>query len=112
VLAVCRGMILSVMYQNPAILAAFAFFYSLTSDSLARTAVNGAPVFTAWGVTMGPMGPGVLNPDVDAESLRTLAGSAHEGEGGRFRLSRAHHAMSSPEWCSPPKIELDQVNAP
>jgi NhaP-type Na+/H+ or K+/H+ antiporter len=66
-------MILPVMYQNLAILAAFAFFYSLTSGSLARTPVNGALVFTAFGVAMGPMGLGVLKLDVDAEGLRTLA---------------------------------------
>lgn len=61
------------MYQNLAILALFIFLYSLVSGGMERTPVNGAIVFTAFGLLFGPLGLGVLNLDVDAEGLRTLA---------------------------------------
>ena len=43
------------MYQNLAILAAFTFLYSIASGGLARTPVNGALVFMAFGTAMGPV---------------------------------------------------------
>jgi len=61
------------MYQNLAILAAFAFLYSSVSGGLARTPVNGALVFMAFGTAMGPLGLGLLNLDIDAEGLRIMA---------------------------------------
>ena len=44
------------MYANLAILALFAFAYSLVAERLARTAVNGAVVYLAFGVIAGPVG--------------------------------------------------------
>ncbi len=61
------------MYENLAILAVFIFFYSLASGGLERTPINGAVVFTAFGLALGPLGLGVLSLSVDMEGLRTLA---------------------------------------
>ena len=61
------------MYENLAILAAFVFLYSLVSGGLERTWINGAAVFTAFGLALGPLGLGILNLSVDREGLSTLA---------------------------------------
>jgi NhaP-type Na+/H+ or K+/H+ antiporter len=61
------------MYENLAILAVFIFLYSIASGGLERTPVNGALVFTAFGLALGPLGLGLLSLDVDKEGLRTLA---------------------------------------
>jgi len=61
------------MYQDMAILAGFIFLYSLASGGLERTPINGATVFTAFGLILGPLGLGILSDRVDAEGLRTLA---------------------------------------
>lgn len=61
------------MYQNFTVLAVFTFLYSITSGGLARTPINGAVVFLAFGLAVGPMGLGLLNLEVDAEGLRLLA---------------------------------------
>ncbi|MDX2503354.1 MAG: cation:proton antiporter [Gammaproteobacteria bacterium] len=61
------------MYENLAILAIFIFLYSLFAGGLERTPINGAVVFTAFGVIVGPLMLGWLQLDLDAEMLRTLA---------------------------------------
>jgi NhaP-type Na+/H+ or K+/H+ antiporter len=61
------------MYANLAILALFAFFYSLVSGGLEKTPFNGAVVFTAFGLGLGPLGLGFLTLEVDVELLSTLA---------------------------------------
>ena len=61
------------MYENLAILAAFIFLYSIASGGLERTPINGALLFAAFGLALGPLGLGVLSLDVDREGLRTLA---------------------------------------
>ncbi len=61
------------MYQNIAILAGFAFLYSVVSGKLERTPINGAIVFTAFGLAMGTSGLGVLKLSMDMEELRVLA---------------------------------------
>lgn len=61
------------MYENLAIMAAFVFLYSIASGGIERTPVNGALVFTAVGLALGPLGLGILNLNVDKEGLRTLA---------------------------------------
>ena len=61
------------MYENMAILAAFVFLYSIASGGLERTPINGALLFAAFGLALGPLGLGVLNMNVDKEGLRTLA---------------------------------------
>ena len=61
------------MYETLAILAIFIFLYSISSGGLERTPINGALIFTAFGLALGPMGLGVLSLDVGKEGLRTLA---------------------------------------
>ena len=61
------------MYQNLAILCAFIFVYSVLSKGLERTPINGAVVFAAFGLAVGPFGLNLLKMDIDAEGLRTLA---------------------------------------
>ncbi len=61
------------MYENLAILAAFVFLYSLVSGGLEKTPFNGAVIFTAFGLILGPLGLGFLTLEVDAELLSTLA---------------------------------------
>ena len=61
------------MYENLAILAAFILLYSLVSGGLEKTPFNGAVVFMAFGLVLGPLGFGVLTLEVDAELLSTLA---------------------------------------
>jgi len=61
------------MYANLAILAAFVLLYSLVSGGLEKTSFNGAVVFMAFGLVLGPLGLGLLTLEVDAELLSTLA---------------------------------------
>lgn len=61
------------MYENLAIFALFIFLYSISSGGLERTPINGALVFTAFGVVFGPLGLGWLQLDLGAEMLRVLA---------------------------------------
>lgn len=61
------------MYESLAILAAFVFLYSLVSGGLEKTPFNGAVVFTAFGLVLGPLGLGFLNLEVGAELLSNLA---------------------------------------
>jgi len=61
------------MYESLAILAAFIFFYSIMAGRLERTPINGALVFLAFGLAIGPIGLGWLDMQVDMESLRSLA---------------------------------------
>ena len=61
------------MYEPLAILATFVFLYSIVAGGLERTPVNGAIVFMAFGLAIGPVGFGILHMDVDTEALRSLA---------------------------------------
>jgi NhaP-type Na+/H+ or K+/H+ antiporter len=61
------------MYENLAIVAAFVFFYSLSSGGLEKTIFSGAIIYTAFGFILGPLGLGVLNLTVGMEGLRILA---------------------------------------
>lgn len=61
------------MYSDLAILAAFVFVYSIVAAKLENTPVSGALVFVFFGLACGPIGLGIINLDVDAEGIRTLA---------------------------------------
>ncbi|RLA00228.1 MAG: sodium:proton antiporter [Gammaproteobacteria bacterium] len=62
------------MYVNLMILAAFIFFYSVSSGWFERTPTSGAIVFTAFGLAFGPLGLDYLELDIGDEGLSTLAG--------------------------------------
>jgi sodium/hydrogen antiporter len=61
------------MYVNLAVIACFAFIYSVTSGGFSRTPFNGAIIFTLFGLTAGPLGLGVLQLDIEGEYIRALA---------------------------------------
>ncbi|MCK5698182.1 MAG: cation:proton antiporter [Gammaproteobacteria bacterium] len=61
------------MYETLAIFSIFIFIYSLLSGRLERTPINGAIVFAAFGLALGSYGLGILNLDLNSESLSTLA---------------------------------------
>jgi len=59
--------------QNLAILALFAFAYSLISGRLDRTPVNGPVVYLLFGVFLGPVGLGWLDLPLGGEAIRSIA---------------------------------------
>ena len=61
------------MYENLALIGVFVFLYSIASGGLERTPINGAIVFAAFGLLLGPLGLGLLDLELGAEGLRTLA---------------------------------------
>jgi len=61
------------MYLTLAIMAVFILLYSIVSGGLERPPINGAIVFAAFGLAIGPLGLDLLHLDVEAENLRTLA---------------------------------------
>ncbi len=61
------------MYETLAIMAMFILLYSIVSGGLERTPINGATVFAAFGLAIGPLGLDLLHLDFEAETLRTLA---------------------------------------
>ena len=61
------------MYGTLAILAGFAFVYSLVGSRLERTPVSGAVVFLAFGFLAGPDVLGLLHLSVRGEALQTAA---------------------------------------
>jgi len=61
------------MYGRLAILAAFAFVYSVVASRLEKSPVSGAIVFLAFGLVTGPTGLGWLELDVRSETLQTVA---------------------------------------
>ncbi|MBD1391222.1 cation:proton antiporter [Neiella sp. HB171785] len=61
------------LYQNLALLAAFACIYSLLAGGMSRIWFNGAVIFTLFGVVMGPLGLDWLRLSMDADGLRLIA---------------------------------------
>ena len=61
------------MYIALAIIAAFIFIYSITSGGLEKTPISGPIIYTAFGLTVGPLGLGLLKSELGAEGLNTLA---------------------------------------
>jgi len=61
------------MYETLTILGVFIFFYSISSKGLENTPINGAVLFTAFGLALGPLGLDFLRFEIEAEGLRTLA---------------------------------------
>ena len=60
-------------YQILTIFAAFAFVYSIVASRLERTPVNGALVYVAAGMLLGPQALGLVDLNVDGETISLLA---------------------------------------
>lgn len=60
-------------YQILAVFAAFAFSYSLIASRLEKTPINGALVYIASGIILGPHVLGLIDLSVDGEAIRRLA---------------------------------------
>ena len=61
------------MYEDLAILAVFAFVYSVVAGRLERTVVSGPMLFTLLGLVIGPLALGWFEGDVTSDQLRVLA---------------------------------------
>jgi NhaP-type Na+/H+ or K+/H+ antiporter len=61
------------MYQNAAVFAVFLLLYSAVAGRVERSWVSGPIVFTAAGLTLGPIGLGSLHLEIAADGLRLLA---------------------------------------
>jgi len=61
------------MYDNLAILAAFAFLFSAIAGRIERSAITGPIIYVLFGLLAGPMVFGVLKMDVQAVELRVIA---------------------------------------
>lgn len=61
------------IYQSIGLLALLAFCYSAMSGWVERTPVNGALVYTAFGILFGSAGLGLFDLAVDAKGLRVIA---------------------------------------
>ena len=61
------------MYANLALVGCFVFFYSIVGGGIERTPVNGAIVFTGFGLVFGPLGLGVLTLAADFHALSALS---------------------------------------
>ncbi len=61
------------MYENLMILGVFIFLYSISSKWLETTPINGAVLFTAVGLVLGPLGMDLLKFEIEAEGISTLA---------------------------------------
>ena len=61
------------MYETLALLGAFAFAYSVIGSRLERTPFGGPVFFLAFGFLAGPIGIGLLDLDLEAEGMKTVA---------------------------------------
>lgn len=61
------------MYENLAVVAVFAFLYSIVAARMERTPINGALVFVAVGLLFGPVWLGVLDISIDETEFRMFA---------------------------------------
>jgi NhaP-type Na+/H+ or K+/H+ antiporter len=61
------------VYDNLAILAAFAFLFSVIAGRIERSAITGPMIYVLFGLLAGPMVFGFLKMDVQAVELRVIA---------------------------------------
>ena len=61
------------MFSDLAVPAAFVFVLSAVARRLEETAISGAIVFVSFDIVCGPIRLDLVNLDVDAEGIRTLA---------------------------------------
>lgn len=60
------------MYENLAVIAVFAFLYSVVAGRLEKTFISGPVVYMGFGLIFGPLGLGILDIDVSATDLRVI----------------------------------------
>ena len=60
-------------YQILTVFAAFAFIYSIIASRLENTPINGALVYVLAGMLLGPQALGLIDLDLDGETLSLLA---------------------------------------
>jgi len=60
-------------YQILAVIAAFAFLYSLVASRLERTPINGALVYVVCGLICGPTVLNIISLNLEGEGLKILA---------------------------------------
>ena len=70
------------MYVTLAVLAAFAFVYSVLAGRLDRALVNGPVVYLLFGVLAGPVVLGLVDLSIGGEGLRTIAGQRRSSDRG------------------------------
>ena len=61
------------MYDNLAVLALFAFIFSVIAGRVERSTVSGPIVFIVFGLIAGPVGFGFLDMDINSTQLRVIA---------------------------------------
>ena len=61
------------MYESLAVIAVFAFIYSVVAGGVEKTVVSGPMVFVTFGLLFGPLGLGMLTFDATNSDLRVLA---------------------------------------
>ena len=61
------------MYDNLAILAAFAFLFSAVAGRIERSVITGPMIYVLFGLLAGPMVFGFLKMDIQAVELRVIA---------------------------------------
>lgn len=60
-------------YQILTAFAAFLFLYSMIASRLERTPINGAVVYVAVGMLLGPQGLGLVDLNADGEGIKRVA---------------------------------------
>ena len=61
------------MYYNLAVIAVFAFLYSVIAGGVSRTVITGPMIFASFGLIVGPLGLGIFTLDTTSQILRALA---------------------------------------
>ncbi|MFV0476366.1 MAG: cation:proton antiporter [Parahaliea sp.] len=61
------------MYQNLAIIAVFAFLYSVVAGRIERSFITGPMIYVTFGLLVGAPGLGILNIHINAVGMRVIA---------------------------------------
>ena len=61
------------MYDNLAILAAFAFLFSAIAGRVERSVITGPTIYVLFGLLAGPVVFGIIELDVQAVEIRVIA---------------------------------------
>ncbi len=61
------------MYQDLAVVALFAFMYSMVASRIERSVITGPMIYVGFGLLIGSNGLGIVSMEVDAIGMRVLA---------------------------------------